>query len=472
MGAFEYKQPPYWHYYNDPARNSMRLRCYTVAGRFKDIEKNLPDIRADDWRFLAEPGAAGLLPTLPPKYLTPALSGCLAQVIETFAPPEPIIGACYKLAPDISLHVADLAFIRILQGRLDDALSIFDEIQGETRNIKRMKTDLAATRAFIATLRGDDEEASRFIQAAIAEEKAGTRKRNVFPAARAFALSLLSLLRSNTPASLTMLEQLIRIANRKHIRPSMVDVLASAAKLENLRQYYAPWSDSALLHSLLHGFLYCWTNEPELLNGRTLTEIRNRAQVHGFKWVEAECLEIIHQDKTGRHAEKSAGLSAEMHAGMGTATLVSLVKPAPEWEYPLKEIERFAYETRNKQKPASEKAAPGYQRRLAWDFDADEYNNISVTPREQRANKKRHVEPGSVGGAETAAGEKGHDGLSAGTGSLRGCDAQTGKLWLAGSQTFLPAPGRPVRAGRSSLRLPRRRRTGGYRSARAGVAGG
>ena len=387
MGAFEHKQPPYWHYYNDPVRNAMQLRCFAVAGRFKDIEKNLAGIRADDWRFLAEPGAAELLPTLPPKYVTLALTGCLSQVIETFASPEPIIDACYKLAPDLSLYVAEIAFIRILQGRLDEALSIFDEFQGDSRNIKRIRTDLAATRAFIATLRADDEEATRFIQAAIAEEKAGTRKRNVFPAARAFTLSLLSLLRSNTPASLTMLEQLIRVAHRKHIQPYMVDVVASAARLENEQQHYVPTSDSALLYSLLHGFLYCWANEPELLNRKILTRIRNRAHVHGFKWVEAECLGITSQDKTGQHAEKSAGLSAEIHADMSTITLVSLVKPAPEWEYPLKEIERFAYETRNKQKPASEKAVPNYQRRLVWDFYTGEYNGISVTPREQRANK-------------------------------------------------------------------------------------
>ena len=387
MNAFDHEQPIYWRYYNDPARTAMRLRCFTVAGRFEDIEKNFPDIRADDWRFLAEPGAAGLLPTLPPKYLTPALTGCLSQVIETLAPPEPIIDACHKLAPDLSPHLTEIAFIRILQGRLDEALSMFDDFQGEAHNVKQVRTDLAATRAFSATLRGDDEEATRCIQAAIAEEKAGTRKRNVFPAARAFVLSLLSLLRSNTPASLTMLEQLIRVANRKHIRPFMVDVVAAASRQENERGYYATTPQSMLLHSLLQGFLYCWTNEPELLNRKTLTRIMNRAHAHGFKWVEAECLEIIRRHETDRHTEKSAGQSAEMHAGMGTVSLVSLVKPAPEWEYPLKEIEQFAYETRNRQKPASEKAAPNYQRRLVWDFDADEYDDISVTPREQRANK-------------------------------------------------------------------------------------
>ena len=387
MDAFDHEQPSYWRYYNDPARTAMQLRCFAVAGRFKNIDKNFPDIRADDWRFLAEPGVAELLPTLPSKYLVSALAGCLSQVIETLAPPDPIIDACYKLAPDLSPHLAEIAFVRILQGRLDEAVSVFDEFQGETHNIKQVRTDLAATRAFIATLRGDDGEAFRFIQAAIAEEKAGTRKRNVFPAARAFTLSLLSLLRSNTPASLTMLEQLIRVANRKQIRPFMVDVVAAASRQENERGYYATMPQSMLLHSLLQGFLYCWTNEPELLNRKTLTGIMNRAHVHGFKWAEAECLEIIRLGETGRHAENSAGLSAEMHAGMGTASLVSLVRPAPEWEYPLKEIERFAYETRNRKKPASEKAAPDHQRRLVWDFDFDEYDDISVTPREQRANK-------------------------------------------------------------------------------------
>ena len=184
-----------------------------------------------------------------------------------------------------------------------------------------------------------------------------------------------------------MLEQLIRVANRKHIQPYIVDVVASSARLEIEQHYYAPTSDRALLYSLLYGFLYCWTSETELLNRKTLTKLGNRAHVHEFKWVEAECLKIIQEVKTGRNAREPDGRSAAMHADMDTVTLVSLVKPAPEWEYPLKEIERFAYETRSKQKPAADKAAPDYQHRMVWDFYTDEFNDISVTPREQRSNK-------------------------------------------------------------------------------------
>ena len=387
MDAFEYKQPPYWRYYDDPARKALQLRRFTVAGRFQDLEKNHFDIHADDWRFLAEPGAAGLLPTLPEKYRTPSLSGCLSQVIETLAQPEPIIDACYKLAPDITLHLAEIAFIRILQGRLDEALSVFDEAQGESHNVKRIRTGLAATRAFIATLRADDDEAMRFIQAAIDEEKAGTRKRNVFPDTRAFVLSLLSLLRRNTPASLALLEQLMRVAHRKHAWPYLMELVASAAGLEDLRRYYVPTFDNASLYTLLYGFLYCWVEETEMLNGDTLTSLGSRARLHGFKWVEAERLELTHRHSARRQAKDAAAKSAELHAETGTATLASLVKPLPEWEYPLKEIEIFAFETRNKQKSAPKKVASASQRRLVWDFTANEYNEISVTPREQRANK-------------------------------------------------------------------------------------
>ena len=387
MDAFEYKQPPYWQYYNDPDRKALYLRHFTVTGRFQDLEKKRLDIHANDWRFLAEPGAAGLLPTLPGKYRTPSLSGCLFQVIETLAQPEPIIDACYKLAPDISLHLAEIAFIRILQGRPDEALSLFDEVRTEPPNVKRIRTGLAATRALIATLRANDEEAMRFIQAAVDEEKAGTRKRNVFPNTRAFVLSLLSLLRRNTPASLALLEQLIRVAHRKHVWPYLVELVVSAAGLKDLRRYYVPAFDHASLYTLLYGFLYCWVEETEMLDGDALTSLGYRARLHGFKWVEAERLELTCRYKTGRQAEEAAAKSSELHAETGMTTLVSLVKPLPEWEYPLKEIEIFAFETRNKRKSAPKKTAPASQRRLVWDFSNDKYLGVSVTPREQRANK-------------------------------------------------------------------------------------
>ncbi|MYH69986.1 MAG: DEAD/DEAH box helicase, partial [Gammaproteobacteria bacterium] len=306
---------------------------------------------------------------------------------EDLAQPEPVIDACYKLAPDISLHLAEIAFIRILQGRLDEAVSLLDEAQGESRNVKRTRIDLAATRAFVATLRADDEEAIRSIQAAIDEEKAGTRKRNVFPDARAFVLSLLALLRCNTPGCLALLEQLMRVGHRKQAWPHLVELVAHAAGLKDLRRYQMPAFDNASLYTLLYGFLYCWVEETEMLDGNVLARLGYRARLHGFKWVEAERLELTRRHSVGRQAEEAAAKSVELHAETGTATLVSLVTPMPDWEYPLKEIEMFAFETRTKRKSAPKQAAPASQRRLVWDFSNDRYLGVSVTPREQRANK-------------------------------------------------------------------------------------
>ena len=141
------------------------------------------------WGFLAEPGAAGLLHTLPESCRDRALSGCLMRVVNAAVPPEPIIDACRELASDPSAFAAEIAFIRILQGRLDDADAVFDALPPEVREVKRVRIGRAGARALAAMLRGDDAQARLHIESAVAEERAGTRKRNVFPASTAFALS-------------------------------------------------------------------------------------------------------------------------------------------------------------------------------------------------------------------------------------------------------------------------------------------
>ena len=103
--------------------------------------------------------------------------------------------------------------------------------------------------------------------------------------------------------------------------------------------------------------------------------------------MEAECQEIICTYIQEPGAEKSDALFTAKHADMGTVSLVSLVQPAPEWEYPLKQIERFAFEIKGKRKPAARKATRQSPRRLVWDIDSDEYDHLEITPREQRANK-------------------------------------------------------------------------------------
>ena len=104
---------PGFAYYRDEARIAMELRCHTVAGRLDRLRGGA--LVPEAWAFLAEPGAAGLLRTLPEAYRDCALAGCLTHVIHAAASPEPIIEACRALGSDPSAFAADIAFIRILQ---------------------------------------------------------------------------------------------------------------------------------------------------------------------------------------------------------------------------------------------------------------------------------------------------------------------------------------------------------------------
>ena len=114
---------PGFAYYRDEARVSMELRCHTVAGRFDRLRGGA--LAPEAWGFLAEPGAAGLLRTLPEAYRDCALAGCLTRVIHAAASPEPIIEACLELGSNELEFAADIAFIRILQGRLDEVDGVF-----------------------------------------------------------------------------------------------------------------------------------------------------------------------------------------------------------------------------------------------------------------------------------------------------------------------------------------------------------
>ena len=93
---------PRLSYYDDEARTAMALRCNTVAGRLNPA--GAAAVHPEAWGFLAEPGAAGLLRTLPESCRDRALSGCLMRVINAATPPEPIIDACRCTPPPGARH--------------------------------------------------------------------------------------------------------------------------------------------------------------------------------------------------------------------------------------------------------------------------------------------------------------------------------------------------------------------------------
>ena len=382
---------PGFAYYRDESRVAMELRCHTVAGRFDRIHGGT--FEPMNWAFLAEPGAAGLLRTLPEAWRDRALAGCLTRVLHTAASPEPIIEACRTLGSDPPAFAANIAFIRILQGRLDEVDAVFGTLPPALREDKRARTGRAGAGALVAMLRGDDHEARRLIESAVAEERAGTRKRNVFPASPAFALSLLSLVRDDSPSSRALLAPLVRTAGKHGAEPIIMHFVtraADACKGAHLAPMMYP---VPVFGTMLQGLECCWLGQFRQYTERTacraLADYTAHVRGAGFEWALAECLSILGQPELKmtegrpRAAAACRDEAAALHARLGTRSLTTLLAPMAEWEYPLKALEALAFETRSKPAAAKKRGPSTRRRRLAWTLHED-FGEVSAKPREQQ----------------------------------------------------------------------------------------
>ncbi len=405
--AYRDEYPPRWGDHDFGADHPMKLRCHTVAGRFDRIERDMDDIERDDWFWLTLPGVAHLLAELPEKYADEAASACLHAILETAEPPDAILEAYGRSRADRARHAAEVALIRIFQGAHDDALAVFEELPADVSTRKPARTGLASTRALLATVRGDDALAVRYIDEAIASERAGTRKRNVFPDCGAFTLSMLSLMRDYTPANMAKSDHLLGVAEKLDHYPLFFGAVDMAV---HVRKGGAPqWSRTRrapTLSRLFEGLIACWADdfpEDDAAGGcfAALLEFGANAGSAGYRWLSVECLEAYRRwwqategtelelpqapgltDKTTRAAE----ITARVHEELGTTPLAALIAPEPSWEYTLRGIEQVAYETSKKPK-RRKKAASGPQRRLAWVLGLDEEGKIEAAAREQRAFK-------------------------------------------------------------------------------------
>ena len=221
------------------------------------------------------------------------------RVIDAAALPEPIIDACRELASEPSAFAADIAFIRILQGRLDDIDAVFDALPAEVRESKRVRVGRAGARALVAMVRGDDAQARRHIESAVAEERAGTRKRNVFPASTAFALSLLSLVRDDSPSSRALLAPLLRAAAQRKAQPLVVHYVTRAAEARKGVPIDAMTFPYPAFGTVLQGLECCWLGQlgqyTDQAPYQALVGYMDRARANGFAWALAECLAVVGQ---------------------------------------------------------------------------------------------------------------------------------------------------------------------------------
>ncbi|MCZ6888439.1 MAG: DEAD/DEAH box helicase, partial [Gammaproteobacteria bacterium] len=286
-----------------------------------------------------------------------------------------------------------------LQGQLEAAEAVFDALPDAARADKRAVVGRVATRAVIATLRGDHTTAMTFIEAAIDAEKAGTRRRNVFPESRAFALALLSLVRLDTPQANALLVRSIRAGQKLGIQPEIVACVCTASSVQGSHLGNGGWmwpSESLTLPALWHGLACCWRGQfddyrrqPRWLNA--FTGYQQSAMDNEYPWLIAECHEVVSRAgevftlAQGQSIETFGERADQLHRSMGTTTLASLVKPMEAWEYPLKALEQLAFAT--SAKPTRKGSKTQRQRRLVWHVHGAEYAGVWAEPMEQTGYK-------------------------------------------------------------------------------------
>ena len=382
------------NYYRYGERFDHKLiRACLVAGDTSRVEQLAKGtmLPIGYWRFLAEPWSDELFAALPVSFRRSALNQCLRHAIETAAPAEPVINAALT-TPETKAHFTPaVAFVRVLQGRFEDAEGVFADLSSEAQAEKNIAIAWTATRALICLLQGNDDGALHYIDQALELERAGTRKRLIFPNSRAFALALLALARVDSGASQSLLDQLQRGAERAGVRwRSELDLVLAAkyVKLGHSLQFGGV-QRSPDIDAFFQSIACCWLDEfPENWRGWSagFVRYRERALANGYAWVAAECEEILRRAPRGVAVNDTAGAPTPNHASLGTTTLTTLAAPLPDWEFSLKALEQLAFETGNKSKRKKTKSNTPVKRRLAWDLQDDGYE-ITAEPREQRQQK-------------------------------------------------------------------------------------
>ena len=337
------------------------LRGALVAGDGAMLERarrDYPYARIG-WHFLAEPFAVETLDRLPPADRADALEACLSESISRVLPVDAVIDAC--ASSDLARHLGGIAYARVLQGRLDHAEALVEDLAPSARRTKAVQFALAATRALAAMLRGDDDRAALRIEEALGIET-GKRKRVVFPTSGAFSLSLLALVRTDFPESQELLARIL--AARTWQDPwtgelgLVEDALAVKAKSGLGYRSYQP---RATLDVLFRCLVDCWLGNAGERRGE-LQAFRERAARSGFAWVAAECDEVL---RLGQGGDDAANCHVSAHTTLGTATLATLTVPPPVRGRALDMLERLAASVEDSSSHAPDDATG---KRLTWEL--------------------------------------------------------------------------------------------------------
>ena len=386
----------------DHATAVVLMRGYLWAGdveRFKKVRER-DRLGARDLAVLAEPFAEEAMAALPPADLRDACGACLGYVLAHAAPADQVVDFCAKVSQTPLEHAADIAYIRLLQGRFDKAEAPFDALPSNVEQRPEAQVGRAATRALAAMLRGEDELALRHIEVALDILKGGHRRLQ-YPDLPAFGLALLALARIESPQTLDLLTRIAAARRYDQREDDGLRLAQAAVRIKAKRGLpfagvYVPTGLAALFAGVQRAWQGGLGDNGEALLA-SLRALHRRALANGFRWVAAECHEVLLRLT---EAEGNPLEDAPSHAELGTVTLTTLTVPAGSWEQSLAALEEVASDDGAPE--AEEPEAPS--ERLLWTLHVSGAE-VSLATRAQRRGANGAWSRGKQYGAKRLAAE-------------------------------------------------------------------
>ncbi len=198
----------------------------------------------------------------------------------------------------------------------------------------------------------------------------------------------------------------------------------------------------------------CWVDSFEVFEkeerAEALLDYATLAASNGYRWLAAECFAVLVRidrlHARGWEAWREVPeLEAELRAGLGPETLVSLIEPAEDWEYPLREIEKVARGVRKKRGKAGKRSSPRTASGLGSRVGSLRRNDLPAPPAGGR--QERQMEQGPGGGAEASRRAGGRHGFPHGPGPRGGGRDSPLPRSVARGTGVLPGHGRGLRLG-------------------------
>ena len=387
-----------------PEHLEQKVRLALISntfGQFADL-----DLPANIWLWLTEPRAKPYLERLPFDHREKACTYGLYFLIHYLQPIAVFANTCESVAPS-SYNRTQLARAHVFQGNFKKAAETVKIVETSKTATKHTLVECKAIRAMIATLEGDDQAALVAIEATLAIERSGTRKRILFPDTVCFEIALFSLVRLDTTESRALLKSLL--ANREKLKiESDLDTLFIAAEnadqpMPGMGTLYR--SGPPTVTSVLYAIASRWHTSyhyPENHTGiqHWLENMIRLAHHSRYDWVVAELQTVLEAvvPESERLASDIQALFATEPAksrrdAMGARSLTHLVTPIEPWEYALRELEQLALKSTGPE-TATKKDTTDKARRLVWHLSGHTGMAAQVTPVEQTHGKSGHWSSG------------------------------------------------------------------------------